>query len=109
MSKSKYDLMGISEITDYNGDNYPDLATFELDNLIYYTKPSSYILTYNDTQRFFDCIYNLYGDFDFYDDILLWVNDILNIVDDEKYFNATIKLPSKVDIDSWYLNYFKEN
>lgn len=109
MAKSKYNLMGISEYTDSDGNNYPDLATFELDKLVYKTKPSTYTLTYNDTQRFFDCVYNLYGEFDFYDDILLWINDVIGIIDEEKYFNKAIKLPSKNDIDDWYLNYFKEN
>ena len=109
MNKSKYDLMGISEVVDSDGNNYSDVATFEFDKLIFNTKPSSYTLTYNDTQRFFDCVYNLYGEFDFYDDVLLWVNDILDIIDDETYFNKTIKLPSKNDMDEWYLKYRKEN
>ncbi len=109
MGKSKYDLMGISDYTDDNGNNYPDLATYEFDKLIFNTKPSSYALTYNDTQRFFDCVYNIYDDFELYDDVLLWVNDIIDIIDDEKYFGTSIKLPSKNDIDDWYLKNFKEN
>lgn len=106
--KTKYELMGISDYKDDDGNNFPDLATFELDKLVYSTKPSSYTLNYNDTQRFFDCVYSLYGEFDFYEDILLWMNDILDIID-EKYFDKTISLPSKNDMDDWYLKYFKEN
>lgn len=109
MAKSKYDLMKNSDYTDVWGNNYPDLATYEFEKLIYNTKPSSYKLNYKDTQRFFDCVYEFYGSFDFYDDILLWANDILNIIDDEENFEKTIRLPSKNDIDNFYLNNFKEN
>ena len=42
--KNKYQLMDYSEVTDENGNNYPDLATFPLNELRLTSKPSNYQL-----------------------------------------------------------------
>lgn len=105
MGRNKYQLMKESlTVFDSNGNAYPDLATFPLESLIINTKPLEYKLNENDTLRFFDLIYQFYDSFDFYDDIILWLNDIDYIFDTEKYFESKIKFFSKKDLDAWYLN-----
>lgn len=101
--KNKYQLMRNSEFTDSDGNNYPDLSTFPLETLVINTKPLNYSLTENDCLRFFDLIYKYYGNFDFYDDMVLWLSDIEDITL-ESNFERKINLISKKDLDSWYLS-----
>lgn len=101
---SKYQLMDSSIVTDEHGNNYPDLATFPLNEMRITQKPSDYKLTQNDLCKFFNLTYEYYGNFNFYDNIILWLNDINDIASDEN-FEKNIKLYGKNDIDSWY----KEN
>lgn len=101
--KNKYQLMRNSEFTDSDGNNYPDLSTFPLETLVINTKPLKYSLTENDCLRFFDLIYKYYGNFDFYDDMVLWLSDVEDITL-ESNFERKINLISKKDLDSWYLS-----
>jgi len=101
--KNKYQLMRNSEFTDSDGNNYPDLSTFPLETLVINTKPLNYSLTENDCLRFFDLIYKYYGNFDFYDDMILWLSDVEDITL-ESNFERKINLISKKDLDSWYLS-----
>ena len=48
MYKNKYQLMNESVVTDDDGNAYPDLATFPLNQLRLTEKPSDYKLNQND-------------------------------------------------------------
>ena len=106
--KNKYQLMDYSEVTDENGNNYPDLATFPLNQLRIKERPTDYKLTQNDIYRFFDLCYEYYNSFDFYDYLTLWLNDITDI-SDENNFEKSIKFYGKNDIDKWYIENLKSN
>ena len=56
--KNKYQLMNASVVTDKNGDFYPDLATFPLNQLRLTERPTDYKLTQNNLYRFFDLCYD---------------------------------------------------
>ena len=103
IKKSKYNLMKNSIVTDDNGNFYPDLATFPINDIIITKKPIEHSLTYNDCLRFFDLSQSYYGQFDFYEDIVLWLNDIEYISDEENNFEVILKLYTKQDIDAWYI------
>ena len=102
-SKDKYMTMKASEVTDEYGNLYPDLATFPINEIDITTRPVARQLTENDCLRFFDLIYTYYSVFTLYDDLTLWLNDILYISDTDTNFNKNIKLYTKQDIDSWFL------
>lgn len=106
MNKTKYQLMDSSVVTDKDGNNYPDLATFPLNQLRMNEKPTEYKLNSNDLYRFFDLCYEYYNGFDLYDYITLWLNDITDISNDEN-FERTIRFYSKNDIDNWYLEHMR--
>ena len=105
--KTKYQLMESSVVTDKDGNNYPDLATFPLNSLRVTQKPSDYKLNQNNIYRFFDLMYEYYNDFDFYDYITLWLNDITDIANEEN-FQKNLKFYSKSDLDTWYQEYLKQ-
>lgn len=106
--KTKYDLMEASTVTDDNGNNYPDLATFPLNQLRLTERPTDYNLSKNDLYRFFDLCYDYYGSFNLYDYLTLWLNDITDI-GDESNFGKSIKFYSKNDLDNWYIENMKSN
>ena len=101
--RSKYMLMKESEVTDGAGKKYPDLATFDINNFIVNTKAIEHKLNYNDCLRFFDLTKSFYGEYDFYDDVTMWLNDILYMPDTDTNFEKTIKLYAKPDIDNWFI------
>lgn len=101
--KSKYQLMAESVVTDSEGNAYPDLATFPIEDMDVTVKPALYELTEMNTERFFDLIYQWYGAFDFYDDIILWLNNIRHISDSEENFEKKIQMFSKQDLDDWFV------
>lgn len=102
-NKSKYSLMLDSEVTDTYGSNYPDLTTFGINNFSVTTRGTDRKLSYNDCLRFFDVTKEVYGVYNFYDDITLWLNDIEYISDTDTNFERDIKLYSKEDINTWFL------
>ena len=106
--KNKYQLMNASIVTDKNGDFYPDLATFPINQLRINERPTDYKLTQNDLYRFFDLCYEYYDDFNLYDYLTLWLNDITDI-SDENNFEKYIKFYGKNDIDKWYIENIKSN
>jgi len=108
MYKNKYQLMEASCVTDDNGDFYPDLATFPLKQLRITERPTDYKLTQNNLYRFFDLCYEYYNDFDFYDYLTLWLNDITDISDEDN-FEKNIKFYGKNDIDDWYVENLKSD
>ena len=101
-NKDKYNLMNTSEVTDDDGNFYPDLATFNINYFIPDNKPLKYQLKYNDVYRFDLIINSFYSNFNFYDDITLWLNDIPYLTED--YIESNIKFYIKSDLDSYYLN-----
>ena len=52
-NKTKYQLMESSIVTDKDGNNYPDLATFPLNQLRITEKPTDYQLNQNNIYRHF--------------------------------------------------------
>jgi hypothetical protein len=116
--KSKYMLMKESTVTDGFGNNYPDLATFKINDFVPKARGIDYQLSEYDCLRFFTLSYQFYSDYNFYDDITLWFNDILWISDirhtsDRDYqldmggnFERYLKFYNKQDIDSWLLDSF---
>lgn len=106
--RTKYQLMEKSVVTDKNGDFYPDLATFPLNRIRITSKPREYQLAYVDIYRFFDLMNVFYNDFNFYDYLTLWLNDITEI-SDENNIGKTIMLYGKSDIDKWYVENMKSD
>jgi hypothetical protein len=104
--KNKYQLMNASVVTDENGDYYPDLATFPLNQLRITERPTDYKLNQNDIYRFFDLCYEYYNSFDLYDYLTLWLNDITDISNEDN-FEKSIKFYGKNDIDKWYIENIK--
>lgn len=103
-NKSKYTMMKDSDtVTDENGQKYPDLTTLGINNFIVNNKPIDHQLNYNDCLRFFDLTNSLYGSYDFYDDVTLWLNDIEYISDTDTNFEKYIKLFTKTDLDAWFI------
>lgn len=100
--KSKYLLMNPSTtVFDDRGNPFPDLATFPIENFTPNSKSNTYMLTEQDVYRF-DILTDInYGNFDFYDDFTLWINDIEFITDDAN-IGRNISLFSKADIDTFY-------
>ena len=105
--KSKYQLMVESSVTDDDGNGYPDLATFPIEDIDITVKPTPYQLTQLDTERFFNLTDKWYGSYDFYDDIILWLNNIRHISDSEENFEKVIDMFSISDIDNWYIKNVK--
>jgi hypothetical protein len=100
--KNKYLLMSDAEHKNADGLAFADLASFPIENFTNTLKPAFYTLTYNDTQRFFDLMMTVYGSYDFYDDITLWLNGIEQISDSDTNFGRKIVLYQKTDIDQFY-------
>jgi hypothetical protein len=101
--KTKYDLMRDSPIaTDTYGNFYADLTTFPINYFSVSAKPTTAQLSENDCLRFCDYIKKVYGQYEFYDDILLWLNDVEYITDTEANFEKYLKNYSMSDISVWY-------
>ena len=92
-----------SIVKDENGNSYPDLATFDINRFIVNSRPIERKLSYNDCLRYFDVSNAFYGEYDFYDDISLWLNDILYITDTDTNFEKITKFYTKQDIDAWFI------
>jgi len=100
-TKTKYNLMLPStEVADENGNFYPDVATFNINYFIPQNKPLDYQLKFNDLYRFDLFINSFYANFDFYDDIILWLNNIPYLT--ASGLEQNIKLYVKGDLDSYY-------
>lgn len=105
--KTKYQLMSASTTAfDANGNPYPDLATFPIETFSPTTKPNYYTLGEGDIYRFDILTDSVYQDFDFYDDFMLWVNN-LPFIEDDANIGSNIALYVKSDIDSWFVQNVK--
>lgn len=103
MYKSKYDLMKESIVKDDQGKSYPDLATFSINDFTPATRFLQTPLHEQDIYTFYNLIYKIFGSFNLYDDIILWLNDIPYL--DNTQENVVLKLYDKADIDNWYFKY----
>jgi hypothetical protein len=101
-SLNRYLFMQNSSITDDSGNFYPDLCTFRIENFDYKRKPSEEVLKQNFVYRFDILTYELYESFDLYDELLLWLNDILEL--NNTSIGKKIFAPDKQDMDDFYLN-----
>lgn len=105
--KNKYSLMFPSATeTDNLGNSYPDLATFEIETFSPIAKPRVYQLSEQNVYRFDLLTDDLYGDYAFYDDFTLWINNI-PFIDTDDNIETTINLYNKQDIDVWFLSQVK--
>lgn len=96
-----------STVSDSTGNPYPDLATFPIDTFVANTKPNYYTLGEGDIYRF-DIFTDIeYSDFDFYDDFLLWVND-LPYIEDDSNIGKQLSIYVKSDIDTWFVQNIKQ-
>lgn len=98
---NRYLFMKNSTITDESGNFYPDLCTFAIENFEYENKPSTEILKQNFVYRFDILTYELYQSFDLYDELLIWLNNIIELNSDS--VGKKIIAPDKRDMDSFYL------
>jgi hypothetical protein len=94
--------MSNSETIDANGDFYPDLTTFPIDTFKNSVRPVTHELNENECLRFFDLVYNYYTSFEFFDDFLLWINDIEYISDINENYGKKILIYTPVDINKWF-------
>jgi len=102
-SKSKYLTMQSSKVyKDIEGNYYPDIFTFGINNINIVNKPTKYYLSDQDISRFDILMYNYYGSSE-YDQLVLWINNIEHIAD--KNPGDTIYLPDKEDLDSFLTNF----
>lgn len=98
--KSKYLTINDSDYyVDSDGNSYPDIFTFNINDIQITEAPLKYMLTERDIYRFDILIYNYYGTPD-YDDIVLWYNAIPYIA--SKAPGDIIYLPTKKDIETFY-------
>ena len=101
-TKSKYNLMAASTVTDTYGNYYPDIATFNINSFMPSNKPLKYQLNSTDVYRFDTLINSYYANFDLYDDLTLWLNDIPYLT--SGYIEKNIYFYNKSDLDNWYIN-----
>lgn len=102
MNKNKYNLIKDSIVSDGNGNFYPDLATFPINDLIPTTRYIPIDIYEQNIYTFYNFIYDIFSTFSLYDDILLWLNDIPYL--DATYENTILKVYTKKDIDAWYVD-----
>ena len=103
---NKYQLMNESKVTDEHGNNYPDLATFPLNELRITQKPTIYKLNEKDLYKFFNLTYEYYDKFDFYDDTsaIVFVH-----LDKAKTKAVIVSVPKNFDKDKLNYDYFITN
>lgn len=97
----------ISPSEDYSdnlGNPFPNIFTFEIEKFKMNSNPLKYILNSIDIYRFDLLILNYYGS-SYYDDVVLWINNIEHIADVAP--GTEILLPSKKDLDDFYRKNYK--
>jgi hypothetical protein len=101
--KSKYDLMSPGEVTDSNGNYYPDLTSFPINDFVPSVKGRPYNMVSVDPYRIDLKVGAYYGSFDYYDLMTLWLNDIPYLADDD-YIGTDLYFFQKQDLDAFYLD-----
>ena len=101
--KNKYMMMEDSTETDSVGNNYPDLATFPINDFKPQSKGRPFIMKETDVYRFDISIYDYYSAYDFYDNITLWLNDIPYLSNDD-YIGYEMLFYQKREINQFFIN-----
>lgn len=106
MGRNIYQLMvpATTDTDDY-GESYADIFTLDLSQFIFTKRPISYALTLTDIERWDLLMLRIYGVVDYYDKIVLWINNIGFL--DSTYEGTEIILPSKKDIENFYFHQIK--
>jgi len=100
MARTRYLLMKESSVTNGNGVTYPDPITFPIKKLVITEDPLEYTIRDLDLDRFDLVMYRYYGT-SYYDDVILWYNEIGHLSELES--GDTILLPSSGDIENFFL------
>jgi len=104
-NNTKYLTISESAVyTDSLGNKFPDIFTFNIDKFKTTEASLNYVLNAVDIYRFDLLIVNYYGS-SYYDDMVLWLNNIEHIADVVP--GTIILLPSKKDLDDYYREYYK--
>lgn len=102
MARTRYLTMTESSVTNSQGVAYPDILSFPIDKFKYTEEPYEYVLTQSDIDRFDYLMYRFYNTA-YYDDMVLWLNNIASLHDLEP--GDTINLPSKTDLENFFIKY----
>jgi len=102
--RSRYSMMGLSDQTDGNGNNYFDVLSFPINFFRYNEYPSSTNLNEGDLLRWDLFTFDKYGDLSF-KDFLLWVNKVgdKHLLEIGDYFI----LPALGDLRNFYSNFLQ--
>lgn len=104
MTRTRYMTLSESDQINKSGNKYPDLMSFPIDRFQYTDTEKEYILSETDLDRFYMVCYRYYG-VPYYDDIVLWLNNIDSIHDVEP--GRTVRLPSRRDLDRFMVKNLK--
>lgn len=99
MARTRYEIMKASNQTNSDGNNYPDVMTFPIEKFVFTDPGKNHILTRSDLDRFDILCIREYG-VSYYDDIVLWLNNIDNLKNVTP--GNTIFLPTKRDLDRFF-------
>ena len=103
--KNRYNLYSSSPTeTDEFGNPYPDVMFFPIDEFEYTIRPKEITLTQMYIRRIDLLMYDAYG-VAYYDDLVLWINDIPSIYDLTP--GDKLLLPAKQDLDRFFTRYNK--
>ena len=102
MPRSRFDLMIESDIEDTDGEKYPDVLTFPLQDFEFKETAIGVLLREPDINRFDAFMFNVYKTSD-YDDTILFLSQLETLYDAE--VGDDILLPTKADIE----RFFSEN
>ena len=105
MIRNRYSILKESIQINNEGITYPDIMTFPIKNFKFFYIPREYTVTEPDIDRFYMICYKAYG-VAFYDDIVLWLNNIASPKDLNP--GDTILIPDKRDLDRFFITYLKE-
>lgn len=100
---NRYIFMQDSAESDIDGNFYPDICTFNIENFKYTEKPYKEKITQTFAYRLDILINELYSSFNLYDELALWLNDKLSLSKED--IGTIIYMPDKRDLDTFY----KEN
>lgn len=106
MARTIYNLMQKSIGTDSSGNKLPDGMTFNLNNFEFTNPSSEYELTEKDVYRFDQVILKFYNSVNYYQEMVLLLNNIPFLTED--YIGEIIYLPLKEDLDNYYINNRKQ-
>lgn len=104
MKRTRYMTIKESNQINKNGNKYPDIMSFPIESFKFTDTEKEYILSETDIDRFYMVCYKYYG-IPYYDDIVLWLNNIDSIHNVSP--GRKILLPSKRDLDRFVIKNLK--